>query len=48
MARKGKGTEGKTGDGVLDLRYTGATVSVVVWRKAKATASSLLQIEGNI
>lgn len=25
MAKKSKGTEGKTGDGVLDLRHTGVT-----------------------
>ena len=25
MARKNKGTEKKTGDGVLDLRHTGVT-----------------------
>jgi hypothetical protein len=58
MAKKGRKTEGATGNRVLDLRSTGVTRSnispagvtalVVVWRKVKASTSFLLQIEGSI
>jgi hypothetical protein len=57
--KENKGTEGKIGDGLLNLRHMGVTrlnvlpagltARVVVWRKAKTFESFLaLQIEGNM
>jgi hypothetical protein len=51
MARRGKGTEGKTGDEVLDLRHKGVTrlggieAGVVVWRKMKTLSGGSVTSE---